>query len=255
MGPCPLPQTPAPNPLLIIIRVGRGTGGKVLRMSRNPQKQADRGSQKWLQILINDHPRILYEKIALRLGLDKEEQITWRSPLRNDNFAEYRDYAALERLQILLPHRSLLDFWPQRGPVWDALAITCKQDLLLFEAKSHINELISTACRAKSDPLNKIQGSLEETQRFLGNKSQVDWTRYFYQYANRLAHLYFLRQVNQLRAYLFFIYFVNDDEMKGPSIQKEWEGAIKLVMLLMGLRNHKLSDYVIDIFIDVNNLK
>ncbi len=35
-------------------------------------------------------------------------------------------------------------------------------------------------------------------------------TKGFYQYINRLAHLYLLRVLNKIPAYLVFVYFVND---------------------------------------------
>ena len=39
---------------------------------------------------------------------------------------------------------------------------------------------------------------------------RTDWSHCFYQYANRLAHLYLLRESNGLDAFLVFVYFVDD---------------------------------------------
>jgi hypothetical protein len=98
--------------------------------------------------------------------------------------------------------------------------------------------------------------SLDATKRFLGSHSGADWTTCFYQYTNRLAHLYLLRELNGLPAYLLFLYFINDTEMNGPHSQSEWEGAIKLLEAFLGIRQqHGLSKYVFHVFLDVAELE
>jgi len=92
-------------------------------------------------------------------------------------------------------------------------------------------------------------------QRFLGIHPIVDWSEVFYQYANRLAHLYLLRQLNDLPAFLIFLYFTGDKEMGVPSTPDEWKSAIQVVKGVLGLReNHRLSKYIIDIFIDITQI-
>ena len=41
-------------------------------------------------------------------------------------------------------------------------------------------------------------------------RSTCDWSGTFYQYANRLAHLYLLHELNDVDAWLVFVYFVGD---------------------------------------------
>jgi len=53
-----------------------------------------------------------------------------------------------------------------------------------------------------------IRKSLVETRGFLRCKESDLWENGFYQYANRIAHLYFLRQICNADAYLIFIYFI-----------------------------------------------
>ena len=139
--------------------------------------------------------------------------------------------------------------------MWDGLARIGKDGLLLFEAKSHIGELFSITKAKAKNSIREISQSLTLTQEFLGVKSHLDWTTPFYQYTNRLAHLYFLRELNKLPAYLVFVYFINDPDMHGPSTREEWQGALKLMKTLLGLSRHKLSKYMADIFIDVNELQ
>jgi hypothetical protein len=221
----------------------------------NPTRDpAKRGSQKWIQTLVNEKPHLLNSILARELGLSADDRIAWLSPLCSDGYAEYSDHASLDRLGVTLHTKPLPSFWPRSGPHWDALGKTSvSQKLLLVEAKSHITELISTA-RASPASLRKIRASLDETKRFLGSTSPADWTVGFYQYANRLAHLCLFRQ-NDLPAYLICVYFLNDAEMAGPSTVEEWQVAIQLLHAYLGLGKHKLQEYVADVFIDVAQIQ
>lgn len=219
---------------------------------------ASRGSQKWLQLLVKEHKTIIFREIARempRLNLNNLDQIEWLSPLEKDGYVEYSDSAFIDQLRVELKHKALVDVWPNGGPVWDGLARTEKDDLLLFEAKSHIGELKSFLKAEAKNSKKKICQSLTQTQDFLGVKSHLGWTAPFYQYTNRLAHLYFLRELNKLPAHLIFVYFLNDPDMHGPSTKEEWQGALKLMKTLLGLSRHKLSKYMADIFIDVNEIQ
>jgi len=223
-------------------------------MSRVARSPARKGSQRWIQKLVNERPEILNSQIRKNLDLPNEERISWLSPLEDEGYKEYQDEAFMEKLQVKLERVPLNEFWPKRGPRWDALGRGSLGKLFLVEAKSHIPELISTPLRAEEDGSKKrILKSLEETKLALGSKADFDWSKCFYQYTNRLAHLYLLRK-NELPAYLVFVYFINDSEMKGPTTTYEWEGAIKLLHSCLGIGRHKLQNYVADIFLDLNRL-
>ena len=100
-----------------------------------------------------------------------------------------------------------------------------------------------------------IDSAIQEVQSYLGIYSAVDWTQVLYQYANRVAHLYFLRQVSQIPAYLVFLYFLGDKEMEGPETIGEWKSALKVGKGILGLGDrNKLSKYMVDVFIDVSGL-
>jgi hypothetical protein len=114
--------------------------------------------------------------------------------------------------------------------------------------------MISPATQATETALSMIRKSLEATKEFLGSGSRVDWSTSFYQVTNRLAHLYLLWELNGIPAYLAFIYFVGDDDMGGPATKEEWEGAIHLMEVFLGVKQHKLSKHVTDVFIDVRDL-
>jgi len=223
----------------------------MVQRHRGPAK---RGSQKWIQFLVNEKPHILDSCIARELDLPEDDRITWLSPLKTEGYAEYFDQASLDKLGVKLKKKPLTDFWPKNGPHWDALGKTTRSEkLLLVEAKSHITELISSA-RPNPASLQKIKESLDNTRDFLNSKSAADWTVGFYQYVNRLAHLYLLRQENDVQAYLVFVYFLNDVEMSGPATVEEWCAALDLLHAYLGLGRHKLQKYIAKVFIDVSQI-
>jgi hypothetical protein len=219
-------------------------------------KFAAAGSQRWLQVSIDKHKAIIDHALQDALGLFLNDSIEWLSPLFADQFREYRDMEALRRLGVQsLSHRKLIDFWPNRGPVWDALARTTFGKLIFVEAKAHIAEAASPGTKASPTSLGLIQRSLSEARRFYAPKAKAEWSGTFYQYANRLAHHYFFRKVNKLPSHLVFLYFINADEMKGPRSKAEWQGAIQLLHAALGLVPGKLPDGVHEVFLDVSLLK
>lgn len=220
-------------------------------------RYAKKGSQRWLQVAVDRAPELVNRPLRASLRLPTEGVITWLSPLRNDGFAEYRDEAALARCNVDLSRRPLREFWPSRGPRWDGLARTERGDLLLIEAKAHISELVSPHSRAAEPARGRIATSVRAVQRAIAPRSvdRVDWTGTFYQYANRVAHLHFLREENAVRAHLVNIYFLHAGDVSGPTERAEWEGALKVVECYLGLGRHRLGKYMHKLFIDVRTLK
>ena len=217
--------------------------------------RATKGSQKWLQVAVNEHPDVLNRAIIEAAGLKPSTSIEWLSPLADENYVEYRDGDFIDRIRAKLPNRSLASFWPNRGPMWDGLARTSTGEILLVEAKAYIPEMVSPASKASPASLVKITRALEETRRALAPRTTLSWSGTFYQYTNRLAHLYFLRALNKQPARMVFLCFIGDAEMGGPTSREEWEGAIKVTEVYLGLQRHKLSRYVHHVFVNVNDLR
>ena len=220
--------------------------------------KADKGSQKWLQILVNDCPELLNREIAEQSPVPADG-ICWLSPIQATNYWEYRDQAFIDRLQIQLDKYPLKSFWPKKGPQWDALGKANNKETLIVEAKSHIGELgskNSTGSQASEKSLKKIRSSLDLTKNYIGTTKTVDWAKSrYYQYANRLAHLYLLRVLNDLPAYLITLYFLNDEEMGGPSTIAEWESAIADEHQMLGIPSkHQLDKYIIPAFVDIRDI-
>jgi hypothetical protein len=145
----------------------------------------------------------------------------------------------------------LSNFWPKRGPQWDALATFGDHGVILVEAKAHVGEMLSPASQASAESLKMIKSALNKTKRFYKAKPGCDWSKRFYQYANRLAHLYFLRELNGFDAYLVFVNFLNDPDLDGPHTEREWRAAIKVLHEALGVRGKLPRKHVIDVFVDV----
>jgi len=179
-------------------------------MSRYVQKEGTKGSLRWIQEFVNDRAGELDRIIAKASQGRITTPIEWRSPRRDDDLAEYRDEAFLDLLGLALTRRPLEDFWPRQGPQWDALGRTGSGQSILVEAKANIPEVISPATAAGDPSRSRIEAALGETAAFLGVRSSCDWTGTFYQYTNRLAHLYLLSELNEVDAWLVLVYFMNN---------------------------------------------
>jgi len=126
----------------------------------------------------------------------------------------------------------------------------------LVEAKANIPEMVSPGTKAETDTRKQIEYSLDEVKKYLYISKDIDWTGTFYQYVNRIAHLYYLKEKNNIKAHLLFVYFINDVTVQGPKTKDEWLGAIQTMECYLGLdKKHKLRKYIHDIFIDVNDLR
>jgi len=119
--------------------------------------------------------------------------------------------------------------------VWDGLAIAGGVRPFLLEAKAHIPEAASPASRATPASKILIDTSLTAARRFYAPRSKSDWSGLFFQYANRLAHHYFLRERNGIASSLVFLYFTNATDMDGPASEAEWHGAVRLIHAALGL--------------------
>jgi hypothetical protein len=127
---------------------------------------------------------------------------------------------------------------------WRRIRVSLDAD----RSKAHIGELYSSCLAGAPESLKKINGALDETAGYLRAERRAPWTDFFYQLANRIAHLYFLRN-NGVSAYLILINFLNDAEVDGPSTEAEWNAAYQVVGHVLGLpKRHELSAYMLHVF-------
>lgn len=159
-------------------------------------------------------------------------------------------------------------FWPQTGNAqnWDAVGkinYGDHEEWLLVEAKAHFGEVKSN-CKAKSgESIAKIRIALEKAAcAFCDRPMGVeDWLSPYYQYANRLAALYFLMRECKpaIPTRLLFIYFSGDQRKEGdcPKVEGEWQPVIKAMEEKLGIDTRgELYQRVEHLFVPVNpNLK
>ena len=62
-----------------------------MKTTRNTGGKAEKGSQKWIQKLINEKTVTINSLLKKDLSLPQVEKIEWLSPLATDNYTEYYD--------------------------------------------------------------------------------------------------------------------------------------------------------------------
>jgi hypothetical protein len=150
-------------------------------------------------------------------------------------------------------------FWPQTGTLqtWDGVA-RCRDVTasawVLIEAKANHPEFCSPPSGATSRSLIQIRHSLDQTKKALGVHRFFPWHGTYYQYANRLAFLFFLKTIG-ISAHLVFLYFYGDrfpDETPCPGSPERWRDLIRACHLTLGLPDrHALQPWIHDVFLPV----
>jgi hypothetical protein len=211
------------------------------------------GSLMWIQRAVNQRPKMIEKQILS--SIPGATGIEWLSPLANDDYAEYRDSDFLHRIGQGHVADRLATFWPERGPQWDALGRTDTGEVILVEAKAHIDEMFSAGCQASERSFKRISETLDRTITAYRAKPAISWTGPLYQMANRLAHLHFLATAG-VPARLVFVCFVGDKAMNGPESAAEWKGALRVARKMLGLPSRgRLLDRVIESFPHISELQ
>jgi hypothetical protein len=207
-----------------------------------------------MRVAANESNGQLNDRIRAAFAWTPLERIEWRSPVTSDEYAEYYDEEFLERLGVTDIRVPLHDFWPRSGPRWDALARTANGKLILVEAKAYIEEAVDQGTRASPETAEKISTALAQAKAAFRASSSAAWGAPFYQYVNRLAHLYFLRKLNGLNAHLVFLYFADAPDVPQPCSVQQWQGAIRLTEKCLGLGEHPYRGSVASIVLPIGEL-
>jgi hypothetical protein len=214
-----------------------------------PSGRARAGSRLQLQEYVNVHTARLSQEISANTCSGSNATVRWVSPLASDNYREYRDAEFMNRLGLGSATDALRLFWPRGGPCWDALGLIdafhshSEPMPLLVEAKSHLSELYGSGCKAEQPhSIEKIQSALSETKTYWNVNENADWMGSLYQYANRLANLYFFLRLLNRPAWLINVYFTNDPI--GATNIGQWKSEIAKVKGALGLssENPKISE-------------
>jgi hypothetical protein len=217
------------------------------------QGRAYAGSQLQVQIYVNRRSQELSQGVlsALPSLAEMGARLKWVSPLEQKGFAEHQDLAFLKAIGLEHYYPALKEFWPRRGPVWDALAAvelrSGARGVVLVEGKSYPGEVYGGGCQACPRSRERIQRALDQTKRRLGVSSAANWTGPLYQSANRLAHLYFFREVVNVPAWLVGLYFLNDPH--SPATREDWKVALSDVKAELGLVPGGVPD-VVELFLE-----
>ena len=223
-------------------------------MPRRPRPPDAKRSEHWLRVMVNHHADDLDTEIAEAFGWCGGK-IEWLSPREDDDYAEYYDQAFLDRLSVDGLVMPLNEFWPKSGPRWDGLARTKDGKLILVEAKAHIDEAVDFRSKASTISLSRIEKRLDEAKAAFNASKDACWHMPFYQMANRLAHLYYLAEINKKDAYLVFINFANAPDVPEPASFEEWRGAVRLAHRCLGLKDSRLARRMTTIIVDLKNGK
>jgi hypothetical protein len=213
---------------------------------RVPQPRGSKGSLRWIQGIGEDASHPVSVGTRIQLQIPEAIVLNWLSPRAADDYAEYRDASALDLLGLGRLRAQLADFWPERGPQWDALGQATDGKVLLVEAKAHIAEL-NSSCAAGPASRLLIERSLEATKRTLGADPDSDWLNGYFQHANRLAWTQFLRG-HGVDAHLVEVFFLGDSAMRGPTEIAGWARAIDDRTELLGLPSQH-SPFVHHVFV------
>jgi hypothetical protein len=216
------------------------------------------GSRYLLRKAVNKQPELLRSSLQESGAIGSRENVAWQSPLATDKRGKYREYKDGAAIRLLglekRIHAPLADFWPSRGPVWDALGTASDERPILVEAKAHIPEAVSRIKASSKVSINLINKGLALARKRYTKKSNEDWTAPFYQYANRLAYQFWLREQNGVQSSLVFLYFLNATQMKGPATKLEWQSVTRLIHEVLGLPDDLARFGVYDAFIDARRL-
>ncbi len=195
--------------------------------------KAEKGSQYWLQEFVNDDAKrdVLSNQIIstspslIAFGV---KNLTWKSPLKKENYYEYRDdfldALDLDDTRIKDIKNKLSNFWPKNGPQWDGIALTEteKKGIILLEAKAHPAETKSSISASSEISISKIGNSIKNVQSYMGLTVNIEaWTKNHYQLANRISYLYFLNTICQLPTWLVLVNFIDDYTHK-PTKLDDW---------------------------------
>jgi hypothetical protein len=204
--------------------------------------RAYKGSQLQTQIYVNRRRDELERAVMEGLPSLAVQQpaLKWVSPIEVDSFKEYHDVRFLNAVGLKTLAPLLREFWPARGPHWDALALVQRPmrepGVLLLEAKGYPGELESGGTRASSTSKERIERALQATQNWLTipEPNRAAWTGRYYQTANRLAHLYWLRQVAGIDAWMVHL-LVRNDPTYNKTSGAQWTRALATMEQKLGL--------------------
>jgi hypothetical protein len=192
---------------------------------------------------------ILMNSPSLLSFIDRDQSISWKSPLKEDSCKEYRN----EFLMLVDEWKGKRDHlekhWPKMGPQWDGLAVVegknGQKGLLICEAKAHVKEMESSIKAKDSSSIVLINKTIDDVKTSINSKAQTEiWLDHYYQLANRLSFLYLLNKELKIPTWLVLVNFINDPNHI-PTSLSEWLSHYQAVFSEMDI------NYSADLFKNV----
>jgi len=221
------------------------------------------GSEWHLLRYLGYHRSLLSQEVGAALGASRVEWLDFPFSSVGGLLQDDHEFKGLEFLEGKEIRGKWARFWPQSGNAqnWDAVgrATIGKEEVwVLGEAKAHVEEMKSH-CGAKSPRSKaKIVKALAEVREYLGATGQPleHWLEPYYQFANRLATLYFLEREG-VRAHLVNVYFYGErkPEWQCPQDAVEWEDVVREEEAWLGVgASSEMMKRVHHVFLAVNPL-
>ncbi|MBN2877810.1 MAG: hypothetical protein JXL85_09200 [Bacilli bacterium] len=212
-------------------------------MSNTSIGKGKKGSKFWIQEFINTEKCTQLNEEIKRI-FKHIKTVTWVSPLKADNYKEIKP----KTLKIL--KNADFKFWPNNGPWWDAIGIANGDEVVLVEAKGHIQELKSKCTATSHQSIMLIKKSMKIAHDNLGQNlfNEDLWLTKYYQYANRLSWYYHLKRQGK-KVILLFIDFVNDYTHISTGLEKWRTNNEALDYLMFGKLNE--DEQIKHIYLDV----
>jgi len=222
------------------------------------------GSEWHLLRHLGYHREYLSQKTLKVTGGNSIEWLDFEFSKENVPLKDDKEFLGLEFIKEAQVQEKWKSFWAQTGNSqnWDAVGKihfdNC-DEWLLVEAKGYIGEITSKCGATNTESKQKIYSALQKTSQAFKNKSKPveNWLKPYYQYANRLAVLYFLMQecAPSVHARLLFIYFngENRENIECPQNKQEWSPAIQRMNDWLGVdKSCELFKRVHSLFLSVN---
>ena len=168
------------------------------------------------------------------------------------NGRQSREWRGVEFIADAAVKAAWKEFWPKTGSAqcWDAVGLRMTPagpEWLLVEAKAHTGEMVDS-CTAGERGAEKIREALQSTRMALeidADDADVSraWMKRHYQFANRVAALFFLNDVARevgaqpIRARHILVYMTGEG-MPGrncPASSGDWDGPLDDLYRTMGL--------------------
>ena len=214
------------------------------------------GSEYQLLRFLGHHRFELENEIKKQTSI--EGSLTWFDfPKDKGRLSLDKEYKGIEFLKDLVNYKTIeenwKDYWPGDNQNWDGIILNINQtswQYILVEAKAHLEELVSDTDAKKEQSIAKISRAFDSTRKRFGISASKDWSKCYYQAANRLAFINFLLE-NGIKASLLNIYFINgwpNDQKNVTSVQM-WEEKIQDEYSYLGI-NDNAKKYIHEVFLE-----